>query len=354
MRWAGAATAVAALTIGTLAFGQASSPGVELAWSAPAQCPSRAAVLGEIQSILAGGAASTHAVQATAAVERDGPRWRVALSIRSDQGSGVRALDADSCAALASAVALIVALAVDPTRHALPASAPAAGGSTAAEGQRGAPPSPEQASTDAGAAASPPPPPPVPTARRREGEDADGPRLAVGAAATADFGTLPSAALGGAVMVAGLYRRARLEARGRAYVSQHAADPARQAQGVELAYLGGDARACLALIATERASREGLTISPCLGLDLSRISGSGFGGAKTFSGNGSWSAVEAGLLGTWAFASSVAIRVGLDLLVPTSRPAFVVLAPDGSTAGSLHRPAAIAGRFDFGVELRFW
>lgn len=111
---------MAALTIGTLAFAQTSSPGVDLAWSAPAQCPSRAAVLGEIQSILEGGAASTHAVLATAAVERDGPRWRVALSIRSDQGSGVRALDADSCAALASAVALIVALAVDPTRRALP------------------------------------------------------------------------------------------------------------------------------------------------------------------------------------------------------------------------------------------
>lgn len=336
-----------ALTIGTLAFGQASAPGVDLAWSAPAQCPSRAAVLGEIQSILEGGAASAHAVQATAAVERDGPRWRVSLSIRSDQGAGVRALDADSCAALASAVALIVALAVDPTRRAIPAAALDAGGSTTA------PPSAEQASTDAGAAA-PPPPPPVPTYRGREGEDADGPRLAVGTAATADFGTLPSAALGGAVMIAGLYRRARLEARGRAYASQHAADPARQAQGVELGYLGGDARACLALVATDRAAREGLTISPCLGLDLSRIAGSGFGGAKTFSGNGSWSSLETGLLGTWALASSVAIRVGLDLLVPTSRPAFVVLAPDGSTAGSLHRPAAIAGRFDFGVELRFW
>jgi hypothetical protein len=156
------------------------------------------------------------------------------------------------------------------------------------------------------------------------------------------------------VTVAGLYRRVRLEVRGRTFASQRAADSARPAQGVDLGYLGGDARACLAVIATGRAARDGLAVSPCLGVDLDRIAGTGFGGSKTFSRDGSWSAIEAGLLGTWALAASLAVRVGVDLLEPTSRPAFVVLAPDGSTAKSLHRPAPIGGRFDLGVELRFW
>lgn len=197
-------------------------------------------------------------------------------------------------------------------------------------------------------------PSPSPPRARDVSETSDGPRLAIGAAGGGDVGTLPSLAGGGSVSVAGLYRRARIEARGRAYVSQRAADLARPTQGVDLSYLGTDARACIAVVATAPTTREGLTVSPCLGVDLSRIAGSGFGGSKTFSGDGSWSALEAGLLGAWALGSTVALRVGGDLLVPTSRPAFVVLAPDGSTAESLHRPGPIGGRLDLGAELRFW
>jgi hypothetical protein len=337
MRWLAAAATAAGMTVGVAAFAQPTSPtspSVDLAWSAPAECPSRSAVLGEIQAILEGSAAPAHPVEATAAVERAGQRWRVALTVRSAEGSGTRSIDADSCTALGSAVALIVALAVDPTRRA-------------------------PADADAGTSPPPPGPPPSPGSspgaqKADEKEEADGPRLAVGAAAAGDVGTLPSPAIGGWVAVAGLYRRARLEVRGRAYASQRAADLARPTQGVDLGYLGLDARACLAVLATERAAREGFAVGPCIGADLSRISASGFGGSKTFSGDGSWSALEAGVLGTWALASVVALRVGVDLLVPTSRPGFVVLAPDGSTAESLHRPAAIGGRFDLGAELRFW
>jgi hypothetical protein len=351
VRWLAAAASTAVMTVGFVASAQPTSGpslGVELAWTAPVECPSRAAVLGQVRAILEGGAASAHAVEATATVERAGPRWRVALTIRSDQGSGVRSLDADSCEALGSAVALIVALAVDPTRRAPPdAGAPSSGDA----------PVPHASPTDADAGAGAQPlsaVSPRPRSGMEGAQSADGPRLAVGAMGAADVGDLPSAAVGGSVAVAGLYRRGRLEVRGRSFASQRAADLARPAQGVELAYLGLDARACLAVLATGRAAREGVAVSPCLGVDLSRIAGSGFGGSKTFSGDGSWSAIEAGLLGTWALAPSVALRVGVDLLVPTSRPGFVVLAPDGSTEESLHRPAPIAGRFDVGAELRFW
>lgn len=341
------------MTAGLVAFAQpttATSPGVELAWTAPVDCPSRAAVLAEIRGILAGGAASAHAVEAAATVERAGQRWRVALTIRSDQGSGVRSLDADSCEALASAVALIVALAVDPSRRAVADAGPPAADASADASAA------ERPHVDADAGTASPPAPSQPPRRRPpdEGDDVDGPRLAVGATGAADVGDLPSPALGGAVAVAGLYRRGRVEARGRTYASQRAADLARPSQGVDLAYLGLDLRACLAVLVTGRAARDGLTVSPCLGVDLSRIAGNGFGGSKTFSGDGSWSALEGGLLGTWALASSIALRVGADLLVPTSRPGFVVLAPDGSTAESLHRPAPIGARFEFGAELRFW
>lgn len=337
IRWLAAGAVVGTVAVGAAAAAQGTPASVDLAWSAPAECPSRAAVLGEVRGILEGGA--PHPVDARAVVTRAGQRWHVELAIRSDQGSGERSLDADSCAELASAVALIVALAVDPTRRATPA--PVADAALPVQD---------------GATLAPDTGPPSPPTHLEEAE-ADGPRLAVSAAGASDFGALPSAALGGAVGVAGLYRRARLEARGRIFASQRAGDPSRPAQGVDLSYLGFDARACFAVVATGRAARDGVVISPCLGVDVSRLSGNGFAaqtGQKTLSGNGGWFAPEGGLLGTWALGSIVALRVGVDLLVPTSRPAFVVLAPDGTTAGSLHRPAPIGGRVDLGVELRFW
>jgi hypothetical protein len=217
-----------------------------------------------------------------------------------------------------------VALAVDPTR---------AGASA-------------DAGADAGVAAV--------VAQDGEPADDDGVRLAVGVGGAVDVGVMPSAGVGGVVAVAGMYRRGRVEVRGRTYGAQHAADPVRSAQGVDLAYLGLDARACFAIVATDRAARDGVAVGPCLGVDFSRMTGSGVGGTKTFSGDGSWSAFEASLLGSWALASAFALRVGVDLLVPTSRPGFVVLAPDGSTAETLHRPAPIGGRIDLGGELRFW
>ena len=332
MRWLGATAAAATLFAAVLASAQGTAPSIDLTWSAPAGCPSRAAVLAEIQTILEGSIATAHPVDARAAVTRTGARWHVELAIRSDQGSGERTLDADSCAELGSAVALIVALAVDPTRRPPPKE-----------------PTPETVDAAAPSVAPPPPPPP-----RTEDEPADGPRLAVGAAGLADFGALPSAGVGGAVSLAGLYRRARLEARGRLLGSQRADDPARPTQGVDLSYLGFDARACFAVLASGRAARDGVAIGPCLGVDVSRISGSGIGGQKTLSGAGTWGSASGGLLGTWSLASIVALRVGAELLAPTSRPSFVVLAADGSTAGSLHRPAALGGRFDLGAELRFW
>ena len=357
MRWlAPGVVVVAMLCVVAAASAQATAPSVDVTWSAPVECPSQAAVLGEVRSILEGSTVTAHPVDARAAVTRTRKGWHVELAIRSDQGSGERSLDADSCAELASAVALIVALAVDPTRRAL-APAPTPPAPTPPTPPTATPP-PDAAppAIDAGPSA------PSPLRPADVSDEEDGPRLAIGAAGAADFGTLPSPALGGTVSVAGLYRWVRVEARGRIFASQRANDTARPSQGVDLRELGLDVRACFAVLETGRTARDGLAISPCLGIDASRVSGSGFGGegtgttaaTSTLSGTGALLGLEAGVLGTWALGSVVALRVGLDLLVPTSRPAFVVLAADGTTASTLHKPAAFAGRIDLGAELRFW
>lgn len=304
---------------------EASSPNVELAWTAPPQCPDRAVVEREVRALLQGSTVTGNAVVAGASVTREREKWHVDLVIRTGQGSGERSFEAASCAELASAVALIVALTVDPSRR---------------------PPEPDAAPPPVADASPPAPPPaaPPPTS------SSDGVRMAIGAEALGDVGALPSASVGGGVTLALLLGRARLEARGRLFVSQRALDPAQQTQGVDLGLLGGGARGCFAVLTGE------LALAPCVGSEIERIGAAGFGagGSSVFSSDGTWASLDGGLLSTWAPFSALAFRLDAEVLVPFARPSFVVLAPNGAVAGVLHRPSPLGGRLGLGVELRFF
>jgi len=357
--------------IGSLArFAYAQEPAskVELAWTAPSVCPDRAAVEREIYVLLQGSMAPRNAVAARAAVTRVGDRWHVDLAIRTGQGSGERAFEASSCAELGSAVALIVALTVDPSRRAPEAaSAPAAPLGAGTSVDASAPVATGAARSGETGARAAPDGRPTGTASSGEGSNngnrtaanGDNVRLAVGAELVGDVGALPSASVGAAVSLALLLGRARLEARGRLLPSQRALDPARPAQGVDLGLLGGGARACVAVGA------KALAIAPCAGLEIDRIAGAGLGidaradaptegGSSARSGSGVWASLEPGLLVTWAPLRVLALRLDADLLVPLARPAFVVLRPDGGVAGVLHRPSPLGGRLALGVEARFF
>ena len=54
--------AITASVVAAFAQQGATAPNVDVAWSAPAGCPSRAAVLAEVQTILEGGTATAHPV----------------------------------------------------------------------------------------------------------------------------------------------------------------------------------------------------------------------------------------------------------------------------------------------------
>ena len=334
MRWlAGAVFTAAMVSVAAFALAQEPPSNVELAWSAPAECPGRASVEREIRANLAGSTVAGNAVVARASVARAGDKWHVDLAIRSGQGSGERSFDAASCAELASAVALIVALTVDPSRR--PAEPDAA------------PPVVADAGPPAPAPATPPAPAPPPTADSSE----DPPKLAIGGEALADVGALPSASVGGGLTLALLLGRVRIEARGRLFVSQRALDTAQPTQGVDLSLVGGGGRGCFAILAGE------LTLAPCAGLAIERVAAAGFGGATgtaAFSRDTTWASGSGGLLATWAPLRWFALRLDAEILVPFSRPSFVVLAPDGSVAGVLHRPSPLGGRLGLGVEFRFF
>jgi len=89
-------------------------PDLALDWNAPADCPSRKDVLDEVQQLLGGAPRSAPSRPLAAAVDvrRDAAStWSAELQT-SDQGR--RTLRGESCAAIASATAIVLALAIDP------------------------------------------------------------------------------------------------------------------------------------------------------------------------------------------------------------------------------------------------
>ncbi len=318
-RWRRRAVLMMLATVSDVAQARAAE-GVSLSWTAPPSCPTRDDVLLDVESILRDSGAR-HGVDATAVVTRaaSGDRWSVELAISSHQGAGERVFDASSCEQLARAVALIVALAVDPTRTVVA--------------------KPE----------APPPPPPPPPASPSLGPAL---RLGIFASGVTEVGTLPELAVGFEGGLALRYGRGRLDGYASLWGSQRAADPLRPAQGVDLALVGAGGRACVAVLRTRNL---GADLSPCLGLDLQRMVGEGYGtGATAFTQDGVWTTGRAGVLGSWFLLPSLAVRVSADVLAPLARPSFVVLGADGSVTEVLHRPATFGARFGAGAELFFF
>ncbi|HVU51107.1 MAG TPA: hypothetical protein VHL80_10500, partial [Polyangia bacterium] len=96
---------------------RAAEPELTLAWQAPAGCPSPADVEAQFARLIGGPSRlpSGKHIDASAAVRSSAPdRWALDLSTTLDGAPGRRALAGDSCAAVSSAAALILALMIDP------------------------------------------------------------------------------------------------------------------------------------------------------------------------------------------------------------------------------------------------
>lgn len=89
-----------------------SSAQAQVRWRAEGDCPSEEQVRAEVARLL-GGAIPEDALTVDARVERAPSAWRLRLRVGAE---GERRLEAASCALLAEATALIVALAIDPVR----------------------------------------------------------------------------------------------------------------------------------------------------------------------------------------------------------------------------------------------
>jgi hypothetical protein len=92
--------------------------GLELVWSAPDGCPGEQEVLAAVER-LAGGrdAALSRPLRAVARVEKHENGFRLALTWSTATASAVRTLEGATCAEVAQAAAVVVALAADPATN---------------------------------------------------------------------------------------------------------------------------------------------------------------------------------------------------------------------------------------------
>jgi hypothetical protein len=312
----GLAIALLVLAAAADAVAQPTSSPVSLTWNSPVDCPSREQVLAEVARVLGGAHEARIPAIARADVARTNTgRWQAALRVEARDVHSERNLEAESCEAIASGVALIVAVAVE--------------GSV--------PPLAPPAST-----------PKVPDAAPAEsGASSHASQLLVAAAGVIDDGTMPPIAGGGEAALGWSYATPSWRARalaGASYFPSASKNIATR-EGGTFTLFAPFARLCWSI------ARGPFDIGPCLGGEIDRMSGQGFGPPpiQPLDNNATWGSAVGTALASWSLSGPIAVFARADGIVPLAQPTFRLL-PDTN----VHQPALPAWRAAFGVELRFF
>jgi hypothetical protein len=323
------------MCIASTAVAQRAGDAIVLAWDAPAECPAQADVLAEVNRLLGGAPDPTgrKRLGAKANVERD-PKGGFRVHLTTDMAgvSGERDLDAPTCPALADATALVLALTFDPEAVA----------ARRAEARKE--PTPERSAAPVRAAGPPTSPSsrPAAAADSSTGSEAGRERnwhVVIGAEMNGSLGPLPTLAYGLGGRIGILVRRARFDA-GATYWPDQRATVGDRDSGGDFRLFAGNADGCYAVIVRP------VELSPCVGIELGRMSAEGYGVKRPDSGAATWFAPWAGALGALSIASPVRARIDLGIEVPLLRPPFYL-----QGVGSVHRASAIAARGGIGIEL---
>lgn len=290
---------------------------VELRWSAPGACPPAAALVARIDELL-GEAARGLEADATVQAPRVGEsRWRLDLRLRWPRGSDDRTLHASSCAALADAtVVLIAVLAAPLTVAELVAAEP-----TVAPRIEAPPVVPAPLEVV-------PPARPVvvevpvvvraPLVRRR------GPFARV--VGVAGYGVQPRADLGLQLAVGGLRPRLRVEG-GLTYLpGQTGVLP--DGRGATHAFAAGGVRVCPRLLGPI------IELSLCGGLEVGARWGRSVGLDPARRAAGPWLALSLAVVLDWWFSPQVGLHAGVEGLGAPVATAFAI--GESRLAGGRH------------------
>jgi hypothetical protein len=277
-------------------------PELALTWQAPPGCPTAADVQTQFGRLLGGDAhaPSGKHITATITVRTAAPaRWSLDLSTVLDGAAGRRSLESDSCASVASAASLILALMIDP--------------SAAARAAESAP------------APKPPAPPPTVTSSRRPARDAGTASRArdvigfarVFAGGVAELMPTPAPAVG--VALGARRRRLAAELSVLATGEERTDTALPTTEGGNLRLIVGGARACGAL------GGRAVVWNVCAGGELERLSGTGFGtDIAPIEKSILMGAGTAGLLVSVPLTGTLSVALDLDAVARVYHPRFAI------------------------------
>jgi len=157
-----------------------------------------------------------------------------------------------------------------------------------------------------------------------------------------DAGALPSPALGVTVQLAILTPRLRVEITGTSWLDQRATLPSRASTGGDFSFISGAAMACPMLM------RGLVELGLCGGLELGRMSATGFGVDHPTEDAIPWAAARASGLLLWPVSELFALRLEAGAAIPFTRPRWVL-----EQVGLVDQPGPISARSQLGAEIRF-
>ncbi|MDF2692491.1 MAG: hypothetical protein K0S65_874 [Labilithrix sp.] len=303
---------------------------LELSWDAPAGCPDALTVTRRVEQILRGPPAAPVTVFARAKIT--GPsegRYHLVLTLRTADVEETREIDAASCSALAEASAVVVALAIDPSKD----------GALLPAEETPQPPTPPPAPSPA----PPPPTKPAPshhhTATPRQSPPST--RLAIGAGGAVVSGMLPE--LGGGLIASGTLRfeRFRVGLVGSYWVPQRASfgrNAGASFEMVEVGAFGGY------LVPLGR-----FALGPSANLEVTHVDVKGFGIRAPRTSSTLWPTVALGARAEAQVASWFGVFARTDLLFPIGAPAFGLATDNASVR--LHDPSLFSVRLSLGIEI---
>jgi hypothetical protein len=351
--WRGALVArFALLTAARSAFAQGTPPAtpapVTLEWKATPECSDGPHVLEQVGRILGEGTGTRRQVTARVDVGTgDGGAWRVTLVVEADGASHQRNFEAESCQAVVDAVALILAIDVDPqvaTRAAASGAEPGAVPAVAPATATVPPPAPPPTT----AVATPPPlappraPTSTPTSRAAGRTPLD---FVIGASFAADVGSLPNLGAGANLAVGAQRGGWRFELDG-SYWGPQTANSSTSPGGATFQLGSGNARAAYLW------SLRSFSLGPLLDVGLEGMHAQGQDGTKdNRHPTQFWALVGAGGLVTFRPFAPLALRLVLESEIPLPDPSFVVLNP-GSQA-QVYTVSQVIGRAMIGAEIKF-
>jgi hypothetical protein len=328
------ALVIAPVTPAEAADGAAPDLPVRLTWKAPPECPTASAVLADARTLVvhrdalaAVGPIAVDAVVARVAASR----WTLTLAV----GNAQQRLEAPSCADLARAGALFVALLIDPERR------------------------PSTANPGSGVAGAPPPGPPAPPrasppASKRNASAAGaympadfnprrgarGVSLLAGAGIMVDVGTLPRAGVLG--VLSGGIRVGRLDLMLEAATGAPQDTNVGGSAGARLMAASATFKPCYAAVLTGHVRFE-----PCLPIEVGWMHGEGIGIARSRSADSVWWSFGGALALGLTLGDRFEVRVDVVALVPIVRPNFEL-----TGVGTVFEPG-IAIRAGTAVVVRF-